>query len=41
MTKQKRSLATFDREYTQACKSQKLRVPARNTVPVGSATSTR
>jgi len=32
LTKQKRSLATFHREVAQACKAQKLRVPARNTV---------
>jgi putative transposase len=32
LTKQKRSLAAFHREVAQACKAQKLRVPARNTV---------
>jgi putative transposase len=32
LTKQKRSLAAFHREVAQACKTQKLRVPARNTV---------
>ena len=32
LTKQKRSIATFHREVAQACKAQKLRVPARNTV---------
>lgn len=32
LTKQKRSLAAFHREIVQACKTQKLRVPARNTV---------
>lgn len=32
LTKQKRSLAAFHREVTQACKAQKLRVPTRNTV---------
>jgi putative transposase len=32
LTKQKRSLAAFYREVAQACKAQKLRVPARNTV---------
>lgn len=32
LTKQKRSLAAFYREVAQACKVQKLRVPARNTV---------
>ena len=32
LTKQKRSLAAFHREVAQACKMQKLRVPARNTV---------
>lgn len=32
LTKQKRSLATFHREVAQACKAQKLRAPARNTV---------
>ncbi|MEE9947808.1 MULTISPECIES: Mu transposase C-terminal domain-containing protein [Pseudomonas] len=32
LTKQKRSLAAFYREVAQACKTQKLRVPARNTV---------
>lgn len=32
LTKQKRSLAAFHREVTQACKTQKLPVPARNTV---------
>lgn len=32
LTKQKRSLASFHREVAQACKAQKLRVPARNTV---------
>ena len=32
LTKQKRSLAAFHREVAQACKTQKLPVPARNTV---------
>ena len=32
LTKQKRSLAAFHREVAQACKAQKLRAPARNTV---------
>ena len=32
LTKQKRSLAVFHREVAQACKAQKLQVPARNTV---------
>ena len=32
LTKQKRSLAAVYREVAQACKAQKLRVPARNTV---------
>ena len=32
LTRQKRSLAALYREITQACKAQKLRVPARNTV---------
>lgn len=32
LTKQKRNLAAFHREIVQACKTQKLRVPARNTV---------
>ena len=32
LTKQKRSLAAFHREVAQACKAQKLRVPARNTL---------
>jgi putative transposase len=32
LTKQKRSLAAFHREVARACKLQKLRVPARNTV---------
>jgi putative transposase len=32
LTKHKRSLAAFHREVAQACKAQKLRVPARNTV---------
>jgi len=32
LTKQKRSLAAFHREVAQACKAQKLPVPARNTV---------
>jgi putative transposase len=32
LTKQRRSLAAFYREVAQACKAQKLRVPARNTV---------
>src|SRR3546814_205675 len=32
LTKQKPSLAALHREVTQACKAQKLRVPARNTV---------
>ncbi|CAL1241951.1 Mu transposase C-terminal domain-containing protein [Candidatus Methylocalor cossyra] len=32
LTKQRRSLAAFHREVAQACKAQKLRVPARNTV---------
>ena len=32
LTKQKRSLAAFHREVVRACKLQKLRVPARNTV---------
>jgi putative transposase len=32
LTKQKRSLAAFHREVAQACKAQKLQVPARNTV---------
>ncbi|MCB1893479.1 DDE-type integrase/transposase/recombinase [Accumulibacter sp.] len=32
LTKQKRSLAAFHREVAQACKTQKLGVPARNTV---------
>lgn len=32
LTKQKRSLAAFHREVARACKAQKLRVPARNTV---------
>ena len=32
LTKQKRTLAAFHREVAQACKTQKLRVPARNTV---------
>lgn len=32
LTKQKRRLAAFHREVSQACKAQKLRVPARNTV---------
>jgi putative transposase len=32
LTKQKRSLAAFYRDVAQACKAQKLRVPARNTV---------
>ena len=32
LTKQKRSLAALHREVAQACKTQKLRVPTRNTV---------
>ncbi len=32
LTKQKRSLAAFHREVAQACKTQKLQVPTRNTV---------
>ncbi|MBG6510141.1 DDE-type integrase/transposase/recombinase [Pseudomonas aeruginosa] len=32
LSKQKRSLAAFHREVAQACKTQKLPVPARNTV---------
>ena len=32
LTKQKRSLAAFHREVAQACKTQKLPAPARNTV---------
>jgi len=32
LTRQKRSLAAFHREVARACKAQKLRVPARNTV---------
>jgi putative transposase len=32
LTKQRRSLAAFHREVAHACKAQKLRVPARNTV---------
>jgi putative transposase len=32
LTKQKRSLSAFHREVAQVCKTQKLRVPARNTV---------
>lgn len=32
LTKQKRSLAALHREVARACKLQKLRVPARNTV---------
>ncbi len=32
LTKQKRSLAAFHREVVRACKTQKLPVPARNTV---------
>ncbi|KAA6193509.1 Mu transposase C-terminal domain-containing protein [Pseudomonas lactis] len=32
LTKQKRSLAAFHRKVAQACKTQKLPVPARNTV---------
>ncbi|TQU08164.1 transposase [Xanthomonas perforans] len=32
LTKQKRSLAAFHREVAQACKTQELPVPARNTV---------
>ncbi|MBN0466487.1 transposase, partial [Pseudomonas aeruginosa] len=32
LTKQKRSLAAFHREVARACKAQKLRVPARNTI---------
>jgi putative transposase len=32
LTKQKRTLAAVYREVAQACKAQKLRVPARNTV---------
>ncbi|WP_412706724.1 Transposon Tn7 transposition protein TnsB (plasmid) [Aeromonas rivipollensis] len=32
LTKRKRSLAAFHREVAQACKTQKLPVPARNTV---------
>ena len=32
LTKQKRTLAAFHREVAQTCKTQKLRVPARNTV---------
>ncbi len=32
LTKQKRNLATLHREVALACKAQKLRVPARNTV---------
>lgn len=32
LTKQRRSLAAFHREVVRACKLQKLRVPARNTV---------
>ena len=31
LTKQKRSLAALHREVAQACKTQKLPVPARNT----------
>jgi putative transposase len=41
LTKQKRSLAAFHREVAQACKAQKLRVPARNTVACGSPASIR
>lgn len=32
LTKQKRSLTAFYRDVAQACKAQKLRVPARNTI---------
>lgn len=32
LTKQKRTLAAFHREVAQVCKTQKLRVPARNTI---------